>query len=245
MEKIFIYGIYDNNKPDQIRYVGKTKKNVKDRLKQHIYLSKKNIRRPLNLWIKKLLDEGKYPEIKILEVTDDKHWAEKEIFWIKEHKKFDNLLNLTDGGESNLNYVPSEQTKRKISESNKGKHNFWKGKKLTQEHKNKIGLSGFGKKRTEETKKNISESLMGKKLSEEHKLKLSKNSTLKGKPAKNNKKVKKICLETKKILEIYPSLELAAKKNNIKSKGNIVMVCQGKRNQCGGFNWEYVNYKKI
>jgi group I intron endonuclease len=241
METIVIYGIFHPDKPEIIRYVGKTKKDIKERLRQHIYLSKKNIKRPLYLWIKKMLKENKIPEIKVIEVTNDKEWVEKEIYWIKNYKETNKLLNLTDGGESNLNYVPSEETRKKISKSNKGKHNYWKAKKLSDEHKEKIGKSGKGKKRTQETKKNISNSLIGKKLSKEHKLKLSQNSYLKGKPAKNVRKVKKICLKTKKILEIYPSLEIACKKNNIKNKGNIVLVCKGVRNSCGGFFWEYVN----
>ena len=119
MEKIFIYGIYDINYPNKIRYVGKTKKNIEQRLKQHVYLSKKNIRRPINLWLKKLLDEGSYPKIKILEETNDKEWAKKEMFWIKKLKKNNNLLNLTDGGESNLNYIHSQETRKKISENTK------------------------------------------------------------------------------------------------------------------------------
>jgi hypothetical protein len=63
----------------------------------------------------------------------------------------------------------------------------------------------------------------------------------KGKIAKNTRSVNKICLKTNQIIDSYPSLEIAAKENNIKSKGNIVMVCQGIRNQCGGFLWKYVN----
>lgn len=211
MEKIFIYAIFDVKYPNIIRYIGKTKKKVEDRLKQHIYLSKKKIKRPLNLWIKKLIDEGNNPSIKILEETNDKEWAEREMFWIKKMKdNGDDLLNLTDGGESNLNYKPTEETKKKISENNKGKHYYWLGRKFSDEHKNKIGLSGLGKKRTDETRQNISKSLLGKKLSKEHRLKISKNSTLKGKPAKNVKKVKKICPLTKKVLDLYPSLEIPA-----------------------------------
>ena len=53
METIVIYGIFHPDKPEIIRYVGKTKKDIKERLRQHIYLSKKNIKRPLYLWIKK------------------------------------------------------------------------------------------------------------------------------------------------------------------------------------------------
>ncbi|MEY4573675.1 MAG: hypothetical protein RLZ10_2974, partial [Bacteroidota bacterium] len=37
MKKIFIYGIFNPDEPEIIRYVGKTKKNVNQRLKEHIY----------------------------------------------------------------------------------------------------------------------------------------------------------------------------------------------------------------
>jgi group I intron endonuclease len=241
MSKIFIYGIFNPDEPNNIRYVGKTKKNINERLKEHIYLGKKNIKRPLYLWINKLLQNNKSPEIMIIEETNDKEWVEKEIFWIKHHKISNNLLNLTDGGESNLNYVPTEETRKKISLNNIGKHDYWKGKKFSDEHKQKIGESGLGKKRTEETKKNISMSLIGRKLSKEHRLKLSQVSPKKGKIAENAKAVNKICPKTNEVINTYPSLEIAAKENNIKSKGNIVMVCQGLRNQCGGFLWKYVN----
>lgn len=39
----------------------------------------------------------------------------------------------------------------------------------------------------------------------------------------------------------YESLEMAAKMNNIKNKGNIVLVCQNKRKTSGGFKWKYKN----
>ena len=37
----------------------------------------------------------------------------------------------------------------------------------------------------------------------------------------------------------YESLEMASKSNNIKNKGNIVLVCQNKRKSAGGFFWKY------
>ena len=63
MDKIYIYGIVDPNFPDVIRYVGKTKKSITERLKQHIYLSKKNIKRPRYLWIKKLNKNNSEPKV--------------------------------------------------------------------------------------------------------------------------------------------------------------------------------------
>lgn len=237
--KIIIYGIIHPNYPETIRYIGKTKKTINERLNQHIYLSKRNTKRPLNLWINKLLKQGIKPEIIQIEIIEIENWEEREIFWIKYYRKKFKLLNLSDGGGSNLNYSPSEETRRKISESNKGKVGYWNGKKMTEDHKKKISQGGKGKKRSDVTKKNISLSLTGKKLSEEHKSSLSISH--RGLEAKNKRKVVKICLETGKELEIYDSLEIAMLENNIKSKGNIVSVCQNRRKSCGGFNWKYVN----
>ncbi len=39
---------------------------------------------------------------------------------------------------------------------------------------------------------------------------------------------------------IYSSLEEAVNKNNLSSKGTLVLVCQGKRKTTGGYKWEYV-----
>lgn len=237
--EIIIYGIYDPNNPELIRYIGKTKKSIKERLSKHIYLSKKGVNRPLNLWIKKLLENNIIPEIVEIERTDVKNWCDREIYWISHYRNKNKLLNLSDGGGSNLNYSPSNDTRKKISDGNKGKIGYWKNKKLTDDHKIKIGKSGLGKKRSETTKKNISESLSGRKLTEEHKLKLSESH--KGQVSHNKRPVIKICLDTGDELEIYESLEIAMIKNNIKSKGNIVSVCKNKRKKCGGFSWKYVN----
>jgi hypothetical protein len=63
----------------------------------------------------------------------------------------------------------SEEHKRKISEANKGKIGYWKGKHLTKEHKKKLSesLKGqtnamFGHHHSEEIKRKISKSMKGK-----------------------------------------------------------------------------------
>jgi predicted HNH restriction endonuclease len=66
----------------------------------------------------------------------------------------------------------SEETKRQISLSSKGKNNWSKDRKLTEEHKKKISSSLKGIIFSEERKKNISDALAGKHLSEETKEKL-------------------------------------------------------------------------
>lgn len=71
----------------------------------------------------------------------------------------------------------SEQTKRKISESQKKRYSIkghnCTGKKLSEEHKSKIGLGNIGKKLSDETKIKIALANKGKPKSYEHKKKIS------------------------------------------------------------------------
>ena len=84
------------------------------------------------------------------------------------------LRNLTDGGEGMSGWVPSEETKRKISKASKGELNPMFGKTRSEETKRKIGEASKGKILSEETKRKIGESNKGKTRSEETKRKISK-----------------------------------------------------------------------
>lgn len=66
-----------------------------------------------------------------------------------------------------------EETKRKLSEVNKGKPHPHKGSPHSEEHKRHLSAALKGKKHSEEWAHNISEALKGKLLSKEHKQKLS------------------------------------------------------------------------
>lgn len=89
--------------------------------------------------------------------------------------------NVQNGG--NTTGTHSEETRKKISESNKGKirtketrkkmSDVNKGKTLTDETKQKISDAITGKILTEETKQRISDANKGRKLTEEHKNHLS------------------------------------------------------------------------
>tara|TARA_R110000851_G_C12956575_1_gene553857 strand:+ start:252 stop:932 length:681 start_codon:yes stop_codon:yes gene_type:complete len=65
--------------------------------------------------------------------------------------------------------VYSEETKRKMSEAQKGK----KKGPLSGEHKRKVSEAAKGRSHTEEAKRRISKAKKGKKFSEEHKRKIS------------------------------------------------------------------------
>ena len=107
--------------------------------------------------------------------------TEKEAKWLENYLicyywtfvgfKDSKGYNMTLGGEGSLGYVKNEETRRKHSESNKGKNkgktSWSKGKHLSEEHKRKIGESNKGhtpwkgKHHTEEEKKRIRTSLIG------------------------------------------------------------------------------------
>ena len=116
----------------------------------------------------------------ILKECEDNELNQWEMYYIKElNTKVPYGYNMTDGGDGTSGCTVSEETKQKMSEAQKGKTAWNKGKKLSEEHKIKISKGKKGKHRSEETKQKISKGKKGKKLSEETKQKMSE--THKGK----------------------------------------------------------------
>lgn len=135
------------------------------------------------------------------------------------------LENLTDGGETTTGNIPTEETKRKISQS-------LKGQRLSEEHKRKIGESGKGRKhkpesiqkmkkpKTEEHKRKIGEgrkgkgsSLKGKKQSEE--IIRKRSASMKGR--KKSEETKRKISESKKGKKMSVEVKMAQSK---RKKGN-------------------------
>lgn len=142
------------------------------------------------------------------------------------------------GGES---WNCSEKTRKKMSESHKGKN---AGEKNPMYGKGYL-ISGenhpmYGKYHTEETRKKISESHKGKKLSEEHKQKISKKTK-----GENNPRAKNvICITTKKIFLTAKDAGAYYKADN----SDIGKCCKGRKKTCGTYNgqklvWRYLNHK--
>lgn len=72
------------------------------------------------------------------------------------------LRNLTDGGDGVQGYRLTEETKKKLSELNKGENSPKYGKKTSEETKKKLSEANKGRKLSEETKKKMSEAKKGK-----------------------------------------------------------------------------------
>ena len=91
------------------------------------------------------------------------------------------LVNLTDGGEGNVGWVASDETRARMSKSKKGKlpHNY--GKKASKESKKRMAESATGRKHSNEAKEK--NRIASSNVSEETKLKrYLKNKGLKRTP---------------------------------------------------------------
>lgn len=115
--------------------------------------------------------------------NDEKDACEKEIFWIAEYRSRGKAeYNIAKGGHDLgivFGHPVSEETKRKLSESNKGQIPWNKGKHLSEEDRKKKSLAATGRKITIEERKKLSEAHKGYVMPEEQKQKIS--NSLKGK----------------------------------------------------------------
>jgi len=124
-----------------------------------------------------------------------------EIYWISYYNSYRDDgggYNLTRGGDGLLD--PSQSTRKKLSEMNKGENSYWYGKKHSEESNRKRSLAlmgennhNYGKPRPEETKKKISDKNKGRKHTKEELIRMSEAQ--KG-------KIRKISEETKKKISI-------------------------------------------
>lgn len=105
----------------EIRYIGKTVSLLHHRLGQHLYVTGKESNHRTN-WIKSIINKGGKP---IIEYLDESVWNESQIlesYWIEQFSHWGfKLVNSTLGGEGNLGRIVSEESKKKMSESQRKK----------------------------------------------------------------------------------------------------------------------------
>lgn len=138
----------------------------------------------------------------IIEQCDIDELEVRECHWIAVFDTFRNGYNLTAGGE--YNKVFSDETRKKMSESHKGKKqsneliekrtvkgvkHFTYGKPRPEETRRKISESLKGKQHSEQTKLKMSASQSGKKLTDEAKMKISLKNTGKKRSVETLKKL--------------------------------------------------------
>lgn len=118
--------------------------------------------------IKKIIREGRNPIINVVysDLTESAAF-EFEIKLIKKYGRIDIgtgcLTNLSDGGEGQSGWIPSDEYKLKMSKSTKGSKNGMYGKAHSDETREKIRKKAIGRKLTNETKLKKSISMIGNK----------------------------------------------------------------------------------
>lgn len=162
MEKVYIYTLSDPIS-EEVRYLGKTN-NIKRRYTGHLNSKNKN---KVTSWTKSLLKKGLKPNIEILDEVPNENWKFWEKWWISILRSWNvNLTNLTSGGEGwasgNLNPSSTPEGRARISK-------LKKGHRMSDEQKKKISESLKGRKNPEHSKR-----LKGRKLSSKHKEKIKK-----------------------------------------------------------------------
>lgn len=123
VEKNRITNIYILIDPltEEVRYVGKTVKTLKERLSGHLYSIKREDNHKTN-WISSLLKKGEIPIIQFLDSCEWQYSQELEKHWISFYKKQGcKLVNTTEGGEGNLGGKRSSKAIKKLKNTLKEK----------------------------------------------------------------------------------------------------------------------------
>lgn len=122
-------------------YIGQTRQKLNDRIRQHKNCKKKC---GIDIAIQKYGIENF--KIDVVEEVPVEMLSEREIFWIAElNAKVPNGYNLTEGGEGGSGCSPSDETRKKISNSLKGRPAHNKGVPCSQSTRDKISAANKGR----------------------------------------------------------------------------------------------------
>lgn len=251
---IYIYALIDP-RTTEIRYIGKTI-NPKDRFRHHISKARRatSPKEHSKRWIKTLLNEDLLPIMQILLTVEQTEW---EYYEIEVIKLFNNLTNMTEGGQSvwwsKLSLEEQQSFRDKMKVVNKERpisdetREIWRqnaikthtGRKCTVKHKKlmseKMKGSGnhrFGTVASKETREKLSKAHKGQKRSEETKLKYRKLQT-----ELNGVKVNQYDLDGNYIATFNSTADAGRATSTHHS--NIIACCKGRLKKTGGFIWNY------
>lgn len=181
IKKYVVYGLVDP-RTNEIRYVGKTRQLLKNRLKKHYEdaSNPQNIRHKAQ-WFRVLKQNGLRPSVKILQkCADNEKACAAEIWWISHLKSTGvDLTNLTSGGDAGDGWHHTEEVKKKMSLLNTGR-------KRSQKSIEATAAAHRGRKRSEETRQKISVALRGKNLSQQTRQKMSETHLARNQKLREN-----------------------------------------------------------
>lgn len=234
------------NKLNNKKYIGQTKREVSERLKEHLeiaYHTKCNLH--LYNAMRKYGIENF--EVTILKTNlPENKLDEWEIYYIGKYDTLENGYNNTAGGGGIRGYHHTQETKNKISKSVRENP-----ERYTKERAQKISYALKGKKFTEEHKKHLSEARKGKYTGYDNGFYMkhhTKESKQKMHDSSIRYYVQQIDLDTNSIINVFDCVEDASKycieQNYTKAKLSSVMyriyyTGVGNQKSAYGFGWRY------
>jgi group I intron endonuclease len=211
------------------RYVGKTKRDLEKRWREHVTHSHGGSDE-MALYRALQKHGAESFELSVLEeCADEDALDEAERKWIRELGTFRREYNMTEGGDGLKGYRHTEATKRKMSESHRGKT-------LSPETIEKIRKTNTGQKRSDEAREKMRQAAIGRGHSEEAREKISEA-------------LRKRERDTKKVVQLRDGVPLAiffsakdAAEHVWGSHCHIREVCLGTTNRRShrGFEWAYL-----
>lgn len=152
--KCFIYGARDNDSLEY-RYIGLSSTGL-TRLKRHVHILSKPTHPEYASYKYNWMRSCGNLTFDIIEYAEDRTLLNSmERQWIKAYKDAGHhLTNLTDGGEGMFGHKFSDETKKKMSESAKGRI-------VSEETRARLSAAHKGKTFSDETKRKLSEANKG------------------------------------------------------------------------------------
>lgn len=254
MAMVFIYALADPTHPCTVRYIGKTKKPLSQRLSQHIYEAQK-LRCHRSSWLKSLLRENRKPIIWEVERCDEGQWEDRERALIALFRRCHPLVNCTDGGDTGPDMTGFRFTEEMKSQVRAG---LAKAKdKLKWSPERRVKMLAILRqhrptpeqvKKTAETKRRLAsegdrswergilaaiKANTGNRYSPERVAKTTAARKLAGYCTTNPTAMKKVlCVETGQLFESHKSAADIVKRDR---RGIRQAIILGTR--CGGFHW--------
>lgn len=244
-----MYEVYlITNTVNDKKYVGITRKGYKNRFKGHISACEKGKSNILYNAFRKYDIENFTVELIENNIPDDCA-NEREIYYIKKYNTFYKNrcgYNMTTGGGGTVGYEFTDEDRKKISESGKGR-------KFSKERNEKIRSAMIGREYKQEWKDNLSNARKGRFKKEENPFygkHHSEETKHKCRVKRNTRLVERIDIETGEVLETYDGGVLAGEwvvKNlrpNTKVHTCVYAIdkaCNGTygRKTCYGYKWRY------
>ena len=237
-------GIYKITNPKGKMYIGQSI-NIEKRFEHYKRLACEQQRKIYNS-LKKYGPENH--QFEIIEECKVEDLNIREIYWINHFNSLNEGLNLASGGEGGG--IPSAETKRKMSESHKGKE--WSNESKIKYGNSKTGHSMYN----DEWREKIRKSLLGRKIEWNHKISKARKgqpSTFLGKT--HSEETKKKMSEHRKLHyknshKKTPILQYDLEGNFIKEwdsiveakkyfRGDIAACVIGKQKTAANFIWKH------